>query len=592
MEHLVTEAKKQVILMKGIGVSAGIVIGRVYVLERGVVEPAQFCYVDPGQTDAEIERLKAAFKESREQLSRIRKKMEDDRLGKEHIRIIDAHLMILKDNMIINDTVKVIKKERVGAEWALHTVLKELMDYFAKIDDVYLRERSSDVEHIVNRVMVNLTGSKHESVTDLKSPAIVVAHDLTPADTAQMVKGMVLGFLTDVGGRTSHTAIMARSIEIPAVVGLENVTRRAETGDVVIIDGSTGTVIINPSESVTDVYRKRKEKYEAYGRTLLHYKDLPCETTDGRRIRLMGNLEITEELDALMEHGVEGIGLYRTEFLYLNRKDMPTEAEQLKAYSKVVKTMAGRPVVIRTLDVGADKVIPLHDSARENNPAMGLRAIRYSLKNPDIFKTQLRAALRASALGKVKIMFPMISGIEELRQAKGALEDAKAELRSEGKAFDESIEVGAMIEVPSAAVIADLIVKEVDFISIGTNDLLQYSLAIDRVNEHVAYLYEPFHPAVLRMIKTVAEAANKAGISVGVCGEMAGEPAYAYILAGFGVDQLSMNAFSVLRVKRFLRGASYEEARKLCKAITGFATATEVEVYLNTALPELYREEF
>ena len=322
------------------------------------------------------------------------------------------------------------------------------MDYFAKIDDVYLRERSSDVEHIVNRVMVNLTGSKHESVTDLKSPAIVVAHDLTPADTAQMVKGMVLGFLTDVGGRTSHTAIMARSIEIPAVVGLENVTRKGRDRRRGYHRRSTGTVIINPSESVTDVYRKRKEKYEAYGRTLLHYKDLPCETTDGRRTRLMGNLEITEELDALMEHGVEGIGLYRTEFLYLNRKDMPTEAEQLKAYSKVVKTMAGRPVVIRTLDVGADKVIRCTIALGRITPAMGLRAIRYSLKNPDIFKTQLRAALRASALGKGKDHVPDdLRHREELRQAKGALEDAKAELRSEGKAFDESIEVGAMIEV-------------------------------------------------------------------------------------------------------------------------------------------------
>lgn len=587
-----TDVKKQVVLMKGIGVSSGIVIGKAYIMERGVIEPLQYCYLDVSETEKEVERFNDAIKASREQLLRVKKKMEADGRGKEHIRIIDAHLMILKDNMLINDTIKVIRGERVNAEWAIKSVLKDIKEYFDKMDDMYLRERSMDIEHIVNRVLLNLMGRKHESVADLKTPSIVIAHDLTPADTAQMVKGTVLGFLTDVGGRTSHTAIMARSLEIPAVVGLENITRKAEMNDIIIVDGTTGTVIINPSESVVDVYRNRRERYENYGKALFHYKNLPSETTDGRELRLMGNMEIVEEIDSLVEHGAEGIGLYRTEFLYLNRANLPTEEEHIKAYKHVVKRMAPQPVTIRTLDIGGDKALPDVEKTVEINPALGLRAIRFCLKNTDIFKTQLRGILRASAHGKIKIMFPMISGIEELRRARAHLEEAKEELRAEGKAFDENIEVGVMIEVPSAAIIADLIVKEVDFISIGTNDLLQYSLAIDRVNEHVAYLYEPFHPAVLRIIKTVADAANSANVNVGVCGEMAGEPEYALILLGFGIRTLSMNAFSILRVKRLMRSVSYAEAKKICKTIVGFATAKEVESYITRKLPDLYKEEF
>lgn len=587
-----TDAKKQVILMKGIGVSSGIVIGRVYILERGMVEPTHFCYIDPSETEREIERFSHALSASREQLVRIKHKMEQDGKGKDHIRIIDAHLLILKDNMLINDTIKAIRVQRVNAEWALKTVLHDIMEYFEKMDDPYFRERALDIEHIVNRLLLNLMGRKHESIAEIKDPVVVIAHDLAPTDTAQMVKGTVLGFLTDAGGKTSHTAIMARSLEIPAVVGLESITRQAEPGDMVIVDGTTGTVIINPSDSVVEVYKKRRERYENYGKALFHYKDLPSETTDGRRVRLVGNMEIVEEIDALIEHGADGIGLYRTEFLYLNRKDLPTEEEHVNAYRQVARKMAPNPVVIRTLDVGGDKVLAQMEAQKEINPALGLRAIRFCLKNVDLFKIQLRGILRASAYGDIRIMFPMISGIEEIRLARALLEECKAELKAEGKAFNADIEVGVMIEVPSAAMIADLIVKEVSFISIGTNDLLQYSLAIDRVNEHVAYLYEPFHPAVLRIIKGVIEAANRAGVSVGVCGEMAGEPEYALILLGFGVDQLSMNAYSVLRVKRLIRSISHAEAKRICKSILAFATAKEVENYINTKLPALYKEEF
>ncbi|MBI5560204.1 MAG: phosphoenolpyruvate--protein phosphotransferase [Deltaproteobacteria bacterium] len=584
--------KKEVVLMRGIGVSSGIVIGKVYLIDKGGVDVPQFCHLDPESADREVKRFNDAVMESRGQLRKVKRTLIKEGRGKEHIGIIDAHLMILKDQMLINDTVKLIKKERLNAEWALKTVLKGISELFDRMDDSYFKERSSDIEHIVDRILVNLAGEEHAGIADIEEPSVVVAHDLSPADTAQMVKGKVLAFLTDIGGKTSHTAIMARSLEIPAVVGLGNITRRIEAGDTVIVDGMTGAVIINPSESVIDVYKKRKEKYEAYGSTLHHYRDLPAETTDGMRVRLLGNMEIAEEIAALSDHGAEGIGLYRSEFLYLNRKDLPTEEEHLAAYRYVTKKMSPNPVTIRTLDIGGDKFLSAMEVADEINPAMGLRAIRLCLKRPDIFKTQLRGILRASAYGKIKVMFPMISGVDELRRAKAFMEEAKEELRKEKKPFDEAIEAGIMIEVPSAAFIVDILAEEADFFSIGTNDLLQYSLAIDRVNEHVAYLYEPFHPAVLRIIKRVIDAARKKGIDVSVCGEMAGEPEHALIFVGMGFSQLSMNAFSLLRVKKLIRSISSSEAGDIAKTALKFSTAREVEHYVSTRLADFYKEEY
>lgn len=495
--------------------------------------------------------------------------------------------------MLIGDTIKIIEQERINAEWALKKVLKKLMDHFNSVDDDYLRERSYDFEHIISRIIFNLTG-RHEdySLAGIKEPAIVVAHNLSPADTAQMSKEMILGFITDLGGKTSHTAIMARALEIPAIVGLENATIRIATGDTVIIDGTTGTVIINPPESVIAVYRKKQERYADYDRTLHHYRDLPCETKDGRSISLRGNMELIDDVTSLKEHGAEGIGLYRTEFLYMNRRDLPTEEEHYNAYSEVARKVFPHPVIIRTLDIGGDKDLPGLNPSEEPNPALGLRAIRLCLSHRDVFKAQLKGALRSSAEGNVKIMFPMISGVGELRMAKAILDEAKAELLREGKPFNADIEIGIMIEVPAAAMIADLLVKEVDFISIGTNDLLQYSLAIDRSNEHVAYLYEPYHPAILRIIKGVARAAMDAGVDVGVCGEMAGEPEYALILLGLGIQTLSMNAISLLKVKRLMRSINYSWAIKICDEIAGFATSLEVERHVSARLPEFYSDEF
>ena len=577
--------------MRGIGVSSGIVIGKAYVVDRRT-DAVQFCHLDPSQAHSEVKRFTGAVSESKKQLRRITRMLTKEGRGKEHIGIIDAHLMILKDQMLINDTIKLIKQERMNAEWALKTVLKGIRELFDKMDDRYFKERSSDIEHIVDRIIMNLSGEEHASIADIEEPSVVVAHDLSPADTAQMVKGKVVAFLTDIGGKTSHTAIMARSLEIPAVVGLENVTRNVEAGDTIIVDGMTGAVIINPSESVLHVYERRRSKYASYDKELHHYRNLPAETLDGRRIRLMGNMEIAEEITSLLDHGAEGIGLYRSEFLYLNRKDLPTEEEHMASYVHVAKQMSPRPVVVRTLDIGGDKFLSPMEVADEINPAMGLRAIRLCLKRPDMFITQLRGILRASAYGKLKVMFPMISGIDELRRAKAIFEETKEELRRENKPFDPDIEVGVMIEVPSAAFIADLLAKEADFFSIGTNDLLQYSLAIDRVNEHVAYLYEPFHPAVLRIIKNVVDCAKQRGISVSVCGEMAGEPEHALMFIGMGLEQLSMNAFSLLRVKRLVRSVRYEDAKDIVTAALEFSTAREVENYVSSKVIELYREEF
>lgn len=584
------EAKKKEIIMKGIGVSPGVVIGKAYPIDKGRPDVPAYCYLDESYIPGEIGRFKRAVKRSREQLMRIRERLLRDTKGREHTHIIDAHIMMLEDQMLIEDTIKTIERERVNAEWALKMVLKGMVDFFNRMDDAYIKERGSDIEHIGDRILMNLAGKGHEGISDIKEEVIVVAHDLAPTDTAQMVRGKVLGFLTDIGGRTSHTAIMARALEIPAVVGLEDISQMVTNGDTVIVDGTRGVVVINPTGASLTEYKRRKRQYTYYEKVLYHYKDLPAQTLDGRRINLMGNIEVVEEIPSLLEHGVEGIGLYRTEFLYLNRKDLPSEEEHLKAYREVVKKVAPRPITIRTLDIGGDKFLSPMELAEEMNPAMGLRAIRFCLKKVDIFKTQLRGILRASALGEVRVMFPMISGVEELRRAKALLEEAKGELKAEGKPFDPNIKVGAMIEVPSAALIADILAKEVEFFSIGTNDLLQYSLAIDRVNEHVAYLYEPLHPAVLRLIKGVVDAGHRAGIEVGICGEMAGEPLYALVLLGLGLDQMSMSSLSLLSVKRIIRAVNYSDAREIgCKALA-FSTANEVEGFLRGEMERCFSD--
>ena len=580
------------IVLKGIGVSPGISIGMAFLVDGGRLETPAYCYLDLAYIPLEVKRFKKAVQESKDQLLKIRNKLLNDVKGKEHIRIIDAHLLMLEDKMLIDDTIKTIKKEKVNVEWAIRMVMKEIRDFFDSVDDEYIRERGSDIDHICDRVLKNLMGKKHETIAEIKEEVIVIAHDLAPTDTVQMVKGKVLGFLTDIGGKTSHTAIVARSLEIPAVVGLENITQKVNAGDTLIIDGTSGMVVINPSKKVIRDYEKKKGQYSDYEKLLHHYKKLPAEMLDGRRVRLMGNIEMVEEIPSLIDHGAEGIGLYRTEFLYLNRKDLPTEDEHFKVYKDVVERVSPHPTIIRTLDIGGDKFLSQMELAPEMNPAMGLRAIRFCLKEPDIFKTQLKGVLRASVYGNLKIMFPMISGMEELRKAKAIMEEAKEELRKEQKPFNPKIFVGAMIEVPSAAIIADILAREVDFFSIGTNDLLQYSLAIDRVNEHVAYLYEPLHPAALRIIKHIVDAAHNANIAVGVCGEMAGEPEHALILLGLGLDQLSMNALSILKVKKIIRSIKYSDAKEIAETALAFSTAGEIERFIRDEMKKRFPDEY
>ncbi len=567
----------------GIGVSPGIAIGKAFLFSTVKLEVPAFCYLDEAKLNYEVERFTDAVSTSKAQLQKIREKMLEDSKGrgKEHVRIIDAHIMMMEDDMLVSDTISHIESEGVNAEWALKTVLQSIKEFFDEIEDEYLRERGSDIEYIGDRILSNLMGRKREKMPQIDEEVIIIARDLTPTDTAQIPGSKIRGFLTDLGGRTSHTAVFARAIEIPAIVGLDDITRVVSNGDILIVDGSSGAVVINPTPEILEEYRKIKEEFSSYEHDLHHYTSLPAVTVDGYTMKLMGNIEFVEEVPGLMEHGAEGVGLYRTEYLYLNRRDLPSEDEHFQAYKKVAEMVAPHDTIIRTFDIGGDKLLSQMENLDEANPAMGLRAIRFCLKKTDIFKVQLRGILRASVFGKVKVMFPMISGIKELRMAKSILDDARTELRDEGKAYDEGLEIGIMIEVPSAALIADLLAKEVDFFSIGTNDLLQYCLAIDRGNDHVDYLYDPLHPAVLRIIKSVVRAARYAGIEVGLCGEIAGEPQYTKVLIALGLDQLSMNALSVLRVKKEVRTLNYGEILKLTEENLAEPDAANVRKLIN-----------
>lgn len=570
--------KKKSIVLEGIGISPGIVIGRVWLVDR---KKAKIVKNKIARRDVarEIGRFEEALEKSKKQLLDVKRKVFGDE-RKDHLYIIDAHLMMLEDNMLIDDTIRNIRMERVNAEWAVSMVVDELKKIFDNIDDYYLRERSGDISYVGDSILRNLAGEEQERFASIEEKAIVVAHDLSPADTVGMDKDKIIGFATDIGGKTSHTAIVARALEIPAVSGLENITDVVETGDHVIVDGVAGRVIVNPGKRIFREYLDKQQRYHYIEREVLKYSELPAETLDGKRIHVAGNIEIVEEIPALISHGGEGIGLYRTEFLFMKRNDLPTEDDHFQLYKEVLEKVAPHPVTIRTLDIGMDKCASFIDHPVELNPAMGLRSIRFCLKEKGIFKTQLRAILRASAFGRVLIMFPMISGVDEVRAAKKVLEEAKKELVREGVMFDKRIEVGIMIEVPSAALIADLLAKEVDFFSIGTNDLIQYSLAIDRVNEHVAYLYEPLHPAILRIIKQVVDAACAANIKVSMCGEMAGDPLHSLILLGMGFEELSMNAFSIPRVKKVIRNITLDDARQIARNVLDFSTPAEIRVYL------------
>ncbi len=576
--------------IQGIGASPGIIIGKAYLLERFKVRLPQK-QINPEQVEEEVQRFFNAIQESRNQLTEIKEKILDTEVRK-HSFILDVHLMILNDEMLLQDTVDTIRKKKVNAEWALDLTLEKLDAAFQAIEDEYLRERRSDLHYVAARIFRNLLGKKHDDITKIKGKVIIVAHDLSPADTLQINLKYVAGFITDIGGKVSHTAILSRSLGIPAVVGLEVATSLINGGDPLIIDGETGEVVINPTEEVSQSFLERKRRTKSFEREILKYASLPAETRDGVRIRLQANIEMVEEISSAKMHGAEGIGLYRTEILYLNRKDLPTEEEHFQIYRRLVETIYPATATIRTLDIGGDKFLPDYSKNNEMNPALGLRAIRFSMKETDIFKTQLRGILRASAHGKLRILFPMISGMEEIRQAKVILEEVKKGLMKAKIPFDQEIEIGAMIEIPSASVTADLLAREVNFFSIGTNDLIQYALAVDRINEHVSYLYEPLHPAILRIIRGVVQYAHQAGIPVAICGEMAAEPAYALVLLGLGLDEFSMNPVSIPRVKKVLRMSRFEETRSLVEQLFQFSTASEIEYFVRSWMAKRFPEDF
>jgi phosphotransferase system enzyme I (PtsI) len=471
-------------------------------------------------------------------------------------------------------------------------VLRKLRQMFERISDEYLRERRSDIDSIGDRLMRNLLGETHESLADVKDQVIVVAHDLSPADTVQIDRSKVIGFVTDIGGRTSHTAILARSLGIPAVVGLETVTSLVPDGTPMIIDGSTGTVILKPSAETFREYLIKKQHYDYLESELVQFRSLPAITRDNCPMALRSNIDFVGEITAAREQGAQGIGLFRTEFLYMSGEGPPSEEEQLAIYSAAVEQMAPFPVTIRTLDVGGDKFVPEFNLADEVNPAMGLRAVRFSLKEVNLFRIQLRAILRAGVFGPIRIMFPMISGVAEVRDCKQFVERERQNLLSAGIACGENVEIGIMIETPAAVLIADLLAKEVDFFSVGTNDLIQYCLAIDRGNEHVAYLYEPTHPAVLQALYHVCRAAENAGIDVGMCGEMAGEDLYSLVLVALGFRELSMNAMNISRVKRIIRQIKIPEAKQILDHLLSLSTAAEVSAALEKEMCQRYPQVF
>ena len=581
---------KKIQFIKGIGVIPGIVIGKAYLVERGKIEaPAKV--IPEFRIPQEVARFLDSVEESKKQLRMAKEKLLlEDAAGLSYI--LDTHLLLLEDKNLIENTVETIKQSWINSEWALKINLDRVRKVFSTIDDEYLKSRKTDVDYIGERILRNLMGQETEMISQIKEEVIVVAHDLSPADTAQMAKDKVTAFVTDMGGKTSHTAIMARSLEIPAVVGAEVATHSINTGDTLIVDGMTGVVVVNPSPEIMQEYQDRQRSFQNLERELFQYRDLPAETLDGYRVKVLANIELVEEIPSVLQHGAEGIGLYRTEYLYLNRKDLPSEEDHFEAYKKVAEGIYPQPAIIRTLDIGGDKFLSHMDLAEEMNPAMGLRAIRFCLKEVGIFKVQLRAMLRAGTYGTVKILLPMISGVTEIREVKRILGEVRGSLSAEGIPFDPKMEIGIMIEVPSAVTIADILAKEVDFFSIGTNDLIQYSLAIDRVNESVTHLYEPLHPAILRLIKEVVKAAHEAGIRVNMCGEMAGEPLYVPILLGLGLDELSMNVLSIFRVKKILRAFTFRECKELIDAVLYLSTSDEIEELVRASLRKKFPEEF
>ena len=566
----------------GIAASPGIAMGRLRIIDRRRAVVSE--YTIPTEAVChETTRLKQALEDTRVELEALKSHLAETS-GEDHLFFIETHLMILADERLVSETSEIIRTGLINAEGALRRTLHRYRETFARIEDLYLRERISDVETVIERVLHSMSGEVMEPLPQQDCQTIIAAHDFSPADMLQINRTNILAIITEIGGRTSHTAILARALDLPAVMGVEGITDYLLDGVAVIVDGLSGTVIVDPDHDTFQGSLRRKQHYEYIEYELLKTASLPAVTLDGHSMYLRGNVEIPEEGASVLAHGGSGVGLYRTEMLFMNRPTMPDEEEQLAIYRAMQQVIAPHPLTIRTLDAGGDKLLEGMDQTSELNPALGMRAIRLSLSMPDEFKKQLRAILRVSADGPVRIMFPMISGIEEVRRAKELLEEAKRELIVSGTLFDSAIKVGVMIEIPAAVTLADLLAREVDFFSVGTNDLIQYTLAIDRSNEQLSHMYQPLHPAVLRSLRRIIQAAHGAGISACLCGEMAGDPLYLPVLLGLGFDGLSMGAGSILRVKQILRRCTMERAAKIAEGCFAFSTAAEVEMYLKSQI--------
>ncbi|RDU38393.1 phosphoenolpyruvate--protein phosphotransferase [Neobacillus piezotolerans] len=558
--------------LQGIAASNGIAIAKAYRL----IEPdLSFSRQSVENPDKEIERFRAALEQSKAELAQIRD-MARESLGEDKAAIFEAHLLVLSDPELVNPIEDRIKGEKVNAEFALNETAGMFISMFEQMDNEYMKERAADIRDVTKRVLARLLGVQLPNPSMIAEEVIIVAEDLTPSDTAQLNRQFVKGFTTDIGGRTSHSAIMARSMEIPAVVGTRTSTDEINNGDTVVVDGLKGEVHINPTPELIQAYKQVKADYEAQKAEWAKLINEKTVTADGHEIEIGANIGTPMDLKGAIENGAEAVGLYRTEFLYMGRDQMPTEEEQFEAYKAVLEGMEGKPVVVRTLDIGGDKELPYLNLPKEMNPFLGYRAIRLCLDQEGIFRTQLRALLRASSYGNLKIMFPMIATLDEFRKAKGILEEERAKLEEEGATVSGRIEVGIMVEIPSTAVLADQFAKEVDFFSIGTNDLIQYTMAADRMNERVSYLYQPYNPAILRLVKMVIDAAHAEGKWAGMCGEMAGDVMAIPLLVGLGLDEFSMSATSILRARSLMKKLSKSEMEELARKALSLGTVDEV----------------
>lgn len=564
--------------LRGIGASAGIAIAKAYRLEEPDLTVSKKEVADK---TAEVLRFDEAIQKSKSELEKIKEHAFRE-LGADKAEIFEAHILVLSDPELLNPVKDKISSEAVNAEFAMKETADMFVSMFESMDNEYMKERAADIRDVTKRVIGHLLGVEIPNPSMISEEVIIVAEDLTPSDTAQLNRQYVLGFTTDIGGRTSHSAIMARSMEIPAVVGTKTATSDIKNGDIVIVDGIDGDVIVNPSEDVIAGFEKKKAQYEVQKAEWAKLVNEETVTKDGQHVELAANIGTPDDVRGVLENGGEAVGLYRTEFLYMGRDQLPTEDEQFEAYKAVLERMEGKPVVVRTLDIGGDKELPYLNLPKEMNPFLGFRAIRLCLEEQEIFRTQLRALLRASTFGNLKIMFPMIAVVDEFRQAKAILLEEKAKLVSEGADVSENIEIGMMVEIPSTAVLADQFAKDVDFFSIGTNDLIQYTMAADRMNERVSYLYQPYNPAILRLVTLVIEAAHKEGKWVGMCGEMAGDPLAIPVLLGLGLDEFSMSATSILPARSLIKNLSKEEAASFKEEILSMSTTEEVVEFVKT----------